>query len=174
MDSQAIAGLITAYSEINPALAEKYGNSLPAFESGSLDLASLEHSVPGVKRRYMKKGNKEGPATKKSKKNKKRKPLLPKGYDASATPDPERWLPKRERSTYKAKGKSKKAMAKGSQGASVAGGGIGMTGSANIGGAHTLVAEEAVEEPKQETAASSTPKPKPAAKKKKKGKGSKW
>lgn len=178
MDAQAIAGLITAYSEVNPALAEKYGNSLPAFESGSLDLATLERVVPGVKRRYMKKDGKEGPVVKKSKKNKKRKPLMPKQYDPSVTPDPERWIAKRDRSTYRAKGKNKKALMKGSQGASVVGGGLGGTGSANIGGAHkqaaSATAVEADLEPQQETVASNSPKPKPAAKKKKKGKGGKW
>lgn len=175
MDSQAIAGLITAYSEVNPALAEKYGNSLPVFESGSLDLATLERVVPGVKRRYMKKDGKEGPAVKKSKKNKKRKPLMPKQYDPNVTPDPERWLPKRERSTYKVKGKNKKALLKGSQGASVVGGGIGGTGSANIGGAkHAASPAEVAPEPQQEAVVTNSPKPKPAAKKKKKGKGGKW
>lgn len=176
MDSQAIAGLITAYSEINPALAEKYGNALPPVESGSLDLATLERVVPGVKRQYMKKDGKDGPVKKKSKKNKKRKPLLPKSFDANVTPDPERWLPQRERSTYRAKGKSKKAMAKGPQGASVTGGGIGLTGSANIGGAHKPAASSPVieAEQKEEPVTSNASKPKPATKKKKKGKGNKW
>ena len=68
------------------------------------------------------------------KKKKKRKPLLPKSYDSSVPPDPERWLPKRERSTFKAKGKRKQQLMRGgSQGTAVSGGGIGSTGSANIG-----------------------------------------
>jgi signal recognition particle subunit SRP72 len=176
MDAQAIAGLITAYAEVNPALAEKYGNSLPAFETGSLDLTTLEHVVPGVKRRYVKKDGKDGPISKKSKNKKKRKPLLPKQYDPQATPDPERWVPKRERSSYKVKGKNKKALAKGSQGASVAGGGIGGTGSANIGGMQKQAdtPPPASPEPQAETTTTSTPKPKQAPKKKKKGKGNKW
>lgn len=37
----------------------------------------------------------------KSKKKKKRKPKLPKVYDPNIPPDPERWLPKHERSNYK-------------------------------------------------------------------------
>lgn len=36
------------------------------------------------------------------------KPRLPKDYDASKTPDPERWMPKRDRSTWKPKRKEKK------------------------------------------------------------------
>lgn len=37
------------------------------------------------------------------KKLKKRKKRLPKRYDPKVTPDPERWLPRRERSTYRPK-----------------------------------------------------------------------
>jgi signal recognition particle subunit SRP72 len=37
-----------------------------------------------------------------------RKPRLPKDYDPSKQPDPERWMPKRDRSTYKPKKKDKK------------------------------------------------------------------
>jgi signal recognition particle subunit SRP72 len=35
------------------------------------------------------------------KKKKKKKKRLPKNYDPNVPPDPERWLPKRERSTYR-------------------------------------------------------------------------
>ena len=34
---------------------------------------------------------------------KKRKKRLPKSYDSRVAPDPERWLPRRERSTYRPK-----------------------------------------------------------------------
>ncbi|KAA8906144.1 hypothetical protein TRICI_005177 [Trichomonascus ciferrii] len=44
-----------------------------------------------------------------------RKPRLPKDYDPSKQPDPERWMPKRDRSTYKPKKKEKKS-AKNTQG----------------------------------------------------------
>ena len=37
----------------------------------------------------------------KQKRKKKRKPRLPKNYDPSVPPDPERWLPLRERSYYR-------------------------------------------------------------------------
>ena len=53
-------------------------------------------------------------------------------------PDNERWLPRRERSSFKGKVKGKgrkpQSMKGGSQGMAVAGGGIGGTGSANIAG----------------------------------------
>uniref|UniRef100_A0A3Q1HPY5 Signal recognition particle subunit SRP72 n=1 Tax=Anabas testudineus TaxID=64144 RepID=A0A3Q1HPY5_ANATE len=53
------------------------------------------------------------------KKKKKKRGKLPKNYDPKATPDPERWLPMRERSYYrgKKKGKKKEQIGKGTQGA---------------------------------------------------------
>ncbi|KAI9495305.1 hypothetical protein BDB00DRAFT_814071 [Zychaea mexicana] len=134
-DAQAIAGLISAYIEVDPTKAEQYGNALPAIALDHLDIPALERSVPGVKRGYVKKYTSDSPRkTVKPKTKKKRKPLLPKNCNENSTPDPERWLPARERSTYRAKGKNKKAAGKGPQGSYVAGGGIGTTGSANIGG----------------------------------------
>lgn len=38
-----------------------------------------------------------------NKKKRKRKPRLPKNYDPNVPPDPERWLPRHERSAYKKK-----------------------------------------------------------------------
>ncbi|XP_021557279.1 signal recognition particle subunit SRP72 isoform X4 [Neomonachus schauinslandi] len=53
------------------------------------------------------------------KKKKKKKGKLPKNYDPKVTPDPERWLPMRERSYYRGrkKGKKKDQIGKGTQGA---------------------------------------------------------
>ena len=57
----------------------------------------------------------------KTKKKKKRKPRLPKNYDPSVTPDPERWLPLRERSYYrKSRRKGGSAPIRGTQGTSAA------------------------------------------------------
>ena len=113
--------------------------------------------------------------TRKPKTKKKRKPLLPKDYDPEKTPDPERWIPKRERSTYRVKGKNKKAASKGPQGTFVAGGGIGGTGSANIGVSRET--ESSSSSPKTETKQPSKPasSSKNANKKmKKKGGKTKW
>ncbi len=56
----------------------------------------------------------------KRRKNRKRKKKIPKNADPDITPDPERWLPKFERSTYKKK-KDKRAkerdIGRGTQGA---------------------------------------------------------
>ncbi|GAV06975.1 hypothetical protein RvY_16879 [Ramazzottius varieornatus] len=48
-------------------------------------------------------GSKSAEAVAAKKKRKKRKPRLPKNYDPNVKPDPERWLPKYERSNYKKK-----------------------------------------------------------------------
>ena len=190
-DAQALAGLISAYIEVDPAKAEQYGNALPAIALDHLDIPALERSVPGVKRGYVKKHNDRYIYNKKSKPfclslssfngkistraskpktKKKRKPLLPKEYDASKTPNPERWIPARERSTYKAKGKSKKALGKGPQGSYVAGGGIGITGSANIGGTKTASSENIAEPEVAKEVKPQTPAKTPASSNKKKSK----
>ncbi|KAG0230487.1 Signal recognition particle core component [Actinomortierella wolfii] len=52
-DPSAIAGLIMAYSEFEPALAERYGASLPEMQHHlQLDVEALEKVVPGLKREY--------------------------------------------------------------------------------------------------------------------------
>lgn len=57
-------------------------------------------------------------------KKKKRKIRLPKEFNPAVDPDPERWLPKQERSTWKGRKRDKKKndVSKGSQGATAAGG----------------------------------------------------
>ncbi|RUP24532.1 hypothetical protein BC936DRAFT_138910, partial [Jimgerdemannia flammicorona] len=183
-DAQAVAGLITALSEVDPAQAEKYGSSLPEINAVQIDADVLEKIVPGRKRGYVRKEAKNVSAPlKKSKTRKKRRPLFPKNYDPAATPDPHRWLSKRDRLALKGKGREggragKKAVGKGPQGAAVAGGGIGGTGSANIGGVRKQqsvvvveekeeVVEEKKEEPEKKKAGSNKAK-------KKKGKGTKF
>ncbi|CAG8651041.1 4810_t:CDS:2, partial [Racocetra fulgida] len=57
--------------------------------------------------------------------------------------NPERWLPKRDRSyNKKLRSKGKQQLMKGSQGVAVAGGGIGGTGSANIAGKRFVAASQ--------------------------------
>ena len=61
-----------------------------------------------------------------AKKKKKRKIRLPKHYDPSVAPDPERWLPRRERSNYRPKKRDRRFrdarpdVGKGTQGTSAA------------------------------------------------------
>jgi signal recognition particle subunit SRP72 len=55
-DTQAIAGLISAYAEVDPAKAEQYGDVLPPITANdTLNVDDLESVVPGVKKGYMKK-----------------------------------------------------------------------------------------------------------------------
>ncbi|EIE87601.1 hypothetical protein RO3G_12312 [Rhizopus delemar RA 99-880] len=175
-DAQAVAGLIAAYAQVDPAKAEQYGNALPEIALNHLDIDTLEKVVPGVKRGYVKK-DPNSVHVKKPKEKKKRTPLLPKNMDPNVQPDPERWLPKQERSTFRMKGKNKKAANKGPQGAAVEGGGIGGTGSANISG---VKKSNSTEQPAAAAVVESVPKPttvstNKSSSKKKKGKGkSKW
>ncbi|KAI8911311.1 hypothetical protein DFJ77DRAFT_469585 [Powellomyces hirtus] len=131
-DVEAVAGLIIAYSEYDPTLAEQYQAYLPAevlttpsgYDAELLESTRLE---------AIRKSSRE--ETEKSKTRKrKRKQIPPKNYNPDVAPDPERWLPKRDRSTFAKKGKGKKDIGRGPQGMALAGGGIGGTGSANISG----------------------------------------
>ena len=128
-DLQVLAMLVTAYSQYNAKKAEELSRSLAAVEvNQSIDVDALEQ-MPSFKhtRRHLQKteADHKEPTDKvvvaKPKKKRKRKPRLPKNYDPNVTPDPERWLPLRERSYYR-KGKKKglSATARGTQGTSAA------------------------------------------------------
>ena len=53
---------------------------------------------------------------KQNKKRKRKKPKLPKNYNPKVAPDPERWLPRRERSTFKQRKRRRNEPMKGTQG----------------------------------------------------------
>ncbi|XP_071947675.1 signal recognition particle subunit SRP72-like [Antedon mediterranea] len=121
-DMQTLAELITAYSKVDPKMAQKLSLDLPPIEDLSVDVEALE-SMP-----YLRKGLRQDVQEKKDtneevvtskKKKRKRKKKLPKNYDPQVEPDPERWLPKHERSQYKFKWKNrqKQNVGKGTQGA---------------------------------------------------------
>ncbi|NXT44109.1 SRP72 protein, partial [Pelecanoides urinatrix] len=130
-DVHTLAQLISAYSLVDPEKAKVLSKHLPSSDTMSLkvDVDALENSHGAT---YVRK--KAGKLTgdnqqkeqgqgdvKKKKKKKKRK--LPKNYDPKVTPDPERWLPMRERSYYRGrkKGKKKDQVGKGTQGSTTAG-----------------------------------------------------
>uniref|UniRef100_A0A452J2N6 Signal recognition particle subunit SRP72 n=1 Tax=Gopherus agassizii TaxID=38772 RepID=A0A452J2N6_9SAUR len=104
-DIHTLAQLISAYSLVDPEKAKVLSKHLPSSDTMSLkvDVDALENS-PGAT--YVRKKGK-----------------LPKNYDPKVTPDPERWLPMRERSYYRGrkKGKKKDQIGKGTQGATTAG-----------------------------------------------------
>eukprot|EP01135_Chromosphaera_perkinsii_P005038 Nk52_evm15s311 gene=Nk52_evmTU15s311 len=123
-DKRALAGLIMATSHFDPKLAEQYASSLPAVKTKKLDADELEKFNAPVARKdsTLKSGpkavEKNAVDLKKlaNKKKKKRKNKEPKnGKDGKA--DPERWIPKWERSYFR-KLKKKNMSMKGSQGAS--------------------------------------------------------
>ncbi|KAL0435428.1 UNVERIFIED_CONTAM: Signal recognition particle subunit SRP72 [Sesamum radiatum] len=125
---EALVGLIQTAAHTDIQKAESYEKQLKPFPGlKGIDVESLEktsgakntESAPaaGIPEAYEPK-NKE-----KTKKKRKRKPKYPKGFDPAnpgPPPDPERWLPKRERSSYRPKRKDKRAaQIRGSQGAVV-------------------------------------------------------
>jgi len=117
-DLEAIPGLVMAYSQFDPKMAEKYDAKLPPLaEEGNIDAEALENlAAPRL-------GKSESavqepiiaevkPETEKKKKKKKKK--LPKNFNPNIPPDPERWVPLKQRSTYKKRRKGK--IEKGAQG----------------------------------------------------------
>ncbi|XP_065846118.1 signal recognition particle subunit SRP72-like [Oscarella lobularis] len=124
-DIHVLAKLIAAYSQFDTKQAEALSADLPPLSSRqSIDVDALEKAPIGVRhlRRPVATESKQEQSllSQKKKKKKKKKGKLPKNYDSSVDPDPERWLPRRERSYYRKKGRSAAAAAaigKGSQGA---------------------------------------------------------
>uniref|UniRef100_A0A7N1A7R8 Signal recognition particle subunit SRP72 n=1 Tax=Kalanchoe fedtschenkoi TaxID=63787 RepID=A0A7N1A7R8_KALFE len=120
---EAMVGLVTTAAHVNVDKAESYAKKLkPLPGLKSVDVDSLE-KTSGAKHVEIRipEATEESKAKDKNKKKRKRKPRYPKGFDPAnpgPPPDPERWLPKRERSTYRPKRKDKRAaQVRGSQGA---------------------------------------------------------
>ena len=131
-DRTAKAGLIASFATTDFSKIQPYIASLPSVEdltrgvdAGALLEAGVAmpptaaHAQPGRGRKRsleedqdIKEKQQQQPAAKK-----RRKRRLPKLYDASKKPDPERWLPLRDRSSYRPKGKKgKKRAAEATQG----------------------------------------------------------
>ncbi|NXW04176.1 SRP72 protein, partial [Fregetta grallaria] len=130
-DVHTLAQLISAYSLVDSEKAKVLSKHLPSSDAMSLkvDVDALENSHGAT---YVRKkaGKLTGDNQQKEqgqgdvkKKKKKKKGKLPKNYDPKVTPDPERWLPMRERSYYRGrkKGKKKDQVGKGTQGSTTAG-----------------------------------------------------
>lgn len=123
---EALVGLVTTVARMDVAKAELYEKQLKTLPGlKAIDVDSLERTS-GVKhvegpRVGAPETYEEGKNKTKTKKKRKRKPRYPKGFDPAnpgPPPDPERWLPKRERSTFRPKRKDKRAaQVRGSQGA---------------------------------------------------------
>lgn len=113
-DMKILAQLVIAYAQFDPAKAQQSAKKLPALETlttqaeiDELEATNWMMIAKAVKKKSAKSDQSPGTpgsegAQKKIKKRK-RKNKLPKYYDASAVPDPERWLPKQERTGYRKK-----------------------------------------------------------------------
>ncbi|CAL0306389.1 unnamed protein product [Lupinus luteus] len=123
---EALVGLVTTVARLDVNKAELYEKKLKTLRGlKGIDVDSLERTS-GVKQVdaphvAVSETQEEGKNKAKAKKKRKRKPRYPKGFDPAKPgppPDSERWLPKRERSTYRPKRKDKRAaQVRGSQGA---------------------------------------------------------
>ncbi|KAJ4834214.1 hypothetical protein Tsubulata_028868 [Turnera subulata] len=123
---EALAGLVSTVAGVDIGKAETYEKKLkPLPGLKGVDVDSLEKTsgakhVVGASPVAAMETNEEA-KKEKPKKKRKRKPRYPKGFDPAnpgPPPDPERWLPKRERSSYRPKRKDKRAaQVRGSQGA---------------------------------------------------------
>ncbi|XP_062331939.1 signal recognition particle subunit SRP72 [Osmerus eperlanus] len=126
-DIHTLAQLISAYSLVDTEKAKSLSKNLPSPDkmSFNVDVDELEnsHGANYVRKKAAKVTGENLPKEQGQgdikKKKKKKKGKLPKNCDPKATPDPERWMPMRERTYYRGKKKSKKKeqVGKGTQGA---------------------------------------------------------
>ncbi|KAL2077696.1 hypothetical protein ACEWY4_027200 [Coilia grayii] len=129
-DVHTLAQLISAYSLVDQDKAKSLSKHLPSPDTMSfnVDVDELEnsHGATYIRKKAAKVVGENLPSEQGQgdvkKKRKKKKGKLPKNYDPKSTPDPERWLPIRERSYYRGrkKGKKKEQIGKGTQGATSA------------------------------------------------------
>lgn len=197
-DPVILAQLISAYSQFDAAKAKEISKDLPPVSeiAQGVDVNSLESTFSTLGPKYMKKAQKGEPspgpsggdAPLKKKKKKKKKGKLPKNYVAGGDVDPERWLPRRERSYYRGKRKDKrKDIGKGTQGSGTVaadldaskispGGGSDPSSPRPASSAASPSASASGAGPSPQASASAGPRQQkpPQAQKKKKKKGSKW
>lgn len=122
-DSIAIAGLVASTSPSDSPLPAQYTDKLQPLSklTSGIDVSALEAAgvaqpnAPSVAA-SSKKRSAPGAQAAPEKAKKSRKSKLPKDYDPAKAPDPERWLPLRDRSNYKPKGKKKAKLGGGTQG----------------------------------------------------------
>ncbi|ESQ28523.1 hypothetical protein EUTSA_v10018246mg [Eutrema salsugineum] len=126
--TDALVGLVTTLARVNVEKAETYAKQLKplpglkAVDVDNLEKTSGAKPMEGAAAAAADSSMQEDVKNKeKAKRKRKRKPKYPKGFDPAnpgPPPDPERWLPRRERSSYRPKRKDKRAaQIRGSQGA---------------------------------------------------------
>ncbi|XP_060537268.1 signal recognition particle subunit SRP72 [Cylas formicarius] len=128
-DQKIIAQLVLACAQFDKSRALKLSKQLPSVKelSKDIDFENIQILAPVNTKKSPAARSDSLPCTpkseetrKKNRKHKKRKGKLPKNYDSSVKPDPERWLPKYERTGYRKKQyrRTKDVVIKGSQGTS--------------------------------------------------------
>lgn len=126
-DTKTLAQLVVAYVQFCPTKAQSLSKRLPPLHdlAETTDVDALESSNWVIGTKVVKKKIEPSPGKPVSdviqKKHKKRKRIrkLPKNYDPDVPPDPERWLPRHERSGFRKKRdrRNRDAAMKGTQGA---------------------------------------------------------
>ncbi|XP_067002510.2 signal recognition particle subunit SRP72 [Anabrus simplex] len=130
-DKKTLAQLVVAYAQFDPAKAQSLSKQLPPLDlDQKTDVAALETTNWMMGSKMIKKAAKVEPSPggkpdtpgdeliQKKKAKRKRKGKLPKNFDPNIPPDPERWLPRHERTGYrKKKDRRNKDVGKGTQGA---------------------------------------------------------
>ncbi len=109
---QTLAQLVLAYAKFDLTKALEASKKLPEFAAAEVDVNSLEEGAfLGAKKAKPASGALASPKPKTpgqkeeetlllKKRKKKRKKRFPKNYNPDVDPDPERWLPRRERTGY--------------------------------------------------------------------------
>ena len=120
-DSFAIAGYVASQAPLDYTKIESQVDTLPSVSDliSDIDIAALEQSgitpsssstAAAIAMAGARKRPSDG-KTEKATKKRVRQSRLPKEYDASKAPDPERWLPLKDRSSYRPKGRKNKQRA---------------------------------------------------------------
>ncbi|XP_053602783.1 signal recognition particle subunit SRP72 isoform X2 [Plodia interpunctella] len=128
-DRKSLARLVKALAAVEPARAKQLAQKLPRLDQleTKIDIDALESSKWMMGAKVVKKTvskQEQSPGTpgselgQKTKAKRKRKTKLPPNADLSRPPDPERWLPKYERSAYRKGRRGRREVIKGSQGMS--------------------------------------------------------
>ena len=113
-DVSAAAGFVAAVATTHPEEAAAPAKQLTPIAklTAGIDAAALESAgVPVLRTSATKTVGRKRPAAETAQPKKKRVRIArrPKDYDPNKKPDPERWLPLRDRSSYKPRGKKGKA-----------------------------------------------------------------
>eukprot|EP00124_Ichthyophonus_hoferi_P003626 Ihof_evm3s327 gene=Ihof_evmTU3s327 len=118
-DTSGLARLVLLYAKVDPDKVELYADQLPSIDAqiAAIDINALEAENAHFKKLTVKKSDlvlKTPDDKQKKKRYRKRKGKLPK--DVNCVLDPERWLPKYQRSYYRKRNKGRMAI-RGPQGA---------------------------------------------------------